>query len=303
MSEPFTTQTIDRPDGVTLATWTRDADDGDAPTIVLVHGFPDTHIMWTDLIEVLPTRYRLVTYDVRGAGASTAPTRQEGYALGRLTDDLAAVIAATAPSGRAHVVGHDWGGITGFEAVADPRTAASIASFTAICAPSLDRTAEWARGRLRPSPGWVGDVLAVGGQLLRSWYIGAFQLPLAPRVMASLTSGVLDRLDSSTAARPTAPTAAQDAANGVGLYRANIGRLRSPDRRHVTVPLLLVLGEHDRFVSPHLHDDLHQWAPASQRLTLAGGHWLPITHVSTVADLVIALVDDVEAGHHSRPAA
>lgn len=288
---PWQRQTIDRPGGVQLATWVRDADTDDAPTLVLVHGYPDTHVMWDPLVQQLPTGYRLVTYDIRGAGQSTVPDRTQDYALQQLADDLAAVCRMTGHEGMAHVVGHDWGGIIGFEAATVPRTAQAMHSLTAVSAVSLDHTGEWARRRLRPSRRWPGDLAAVGVQMMRSWYVGAFQLPFAPRVMAAVGNGLADRLDAlPSGTRPIAPTASADAANGVQLYRANAGRVGSPQRGRVLVPLQVVLGDADPFISPRLHDDLDRWEPEAERHLLAGGHWLPVTQAPAVADLICAFV-------------
>lgn len=290
-------RTIDRPDGVQLAVWVRDpADDArSAATVVLVHGYPDSHVMWDPLVEQVDPQLRLVAMDVRGAGASTAPGEVAGYDLERLADDIAAVCRFTSPDGTAHVVGHDWGGIAGFEAATLPRTAKALRSLTAISAASLDHSGRWMRRRLRPSAGWPSDLLAVAGQLRRSWYIGAFQLPGAPRLMAGVGRAVADRLDDlGPGTRPVAPTAAVDAANGVGLYRANTGRVRSPRRGEVLVPLQVVLGNADPFISTRLHDDLQRYAPGAPLHLLAGGHWLPVTQAPAVADLIEAFVAEVE---------
>src|SRR5689334_2514388 len=82
----------------------------DAPVVVLVHGFPDNRRVWERVVEILETDHRVATYDVRGAGESTAPPSRSGYRMGRLIDDLVAVLDEVAPDGRpVHLVGHDWG--------------------------------------------------------------------------------------------------------------------------------------------------------------------------------------------------
>ncbi len=40
----------------------------DAPVVVLVHGYPDTHRMWLPVAERLASRLRVVLYDTRGQG-------------------------------------------------------------------------------------------------------------------------------------------------------------------------------------------------------------------------------------------
>ena len=115
-----------RSGGVSLAAIS--AGDRARPTVVLVHGYPDTKEVWTPVIERLAPRFSVIAYDVRGAGGSSAPRGPRGYGLERLADDFAAVCDALAPGRPVHLVGHDWGGIQGWEFVTAARFAGRIAS-------------------------------------------------------------------------------------------------------------------------------------------------------------------------------
>ncbi|MEV7038945.1 alpha/beta hydrolase [Amycolatopsis sp. NPDC051061] len=55
----------------------REAGPADAPTIVLLHGFPTSSHMYRHLIPALADRYHVVAPDYLGAGASDAPTVDE----------------------------------------------------------------------------------------------------------------------------------------------------------------------------------------------------------------------------------
>jgi pimeloyl-ACP methyl ester carboxylesterase len=125
----------------------------DAPPMVLVHGYPDSAAVWEPLRAQLDGRYRVITYDVRGAGASDAPPRRDGYRLERLAADLAAVADATCAGWAFHLVGHDWGSIQSWEAVTSAAFEGRIASFTSISGPSLDHAALGLRGQGGPSSG------------------------------------------------------------------------------------------------------------------------------------------------------
>src|SRR5690348_7335526 len=115
------------------------------PTVLLVHGYPDQQEIWDPVLAELPhDELHLVTYDVRGAGASDVPRNRHGYRTELLVEDLAAVVAATVPDDLpVHLVGHDWGSVQLWDAVnaerGHPRLTGRIASFTAISGPSLDR--------------------------------------------------------------------------------------------------------------------------------------------------------------------
>src|ERR1044072_9093249 len=66
----------------TLAVFER-GDPGD-PTVLLVHGYPDTHRLWDGVADRLAERFHVVTYDTRGTGASTGPKGMAGYRTERL---------------------------------------------------------------------------------------------------------------------------------------------------------------------------------------------------------------------------
>src|ERR1700742_2387826 len=87
-----------------------EAGDPARPTLVFIHGYPDTKESWDEVMQRLAPRYHVVAYDVRGAGGSGAPRGPKAYDLDRLADDLERVLAESNPAGPVHLVGHDWGG-------------------------------------------------------------------------------------------------------------------------------------------------------------------------------------------------
>lgn len=177
-----------------------------APAVLLVHGYPDTRAVWSAIVPRLARAHRVITYDVRGAGASTRPGDEAAYDLRELADDAAAVIDACADGRAVHVVGHDWGAIQSWELVTSMRAEGRVASFTSISGPCLDHVAHWMRGAAR-SPGRLSAVLA---QAPRSIYIAALRVPgLAERVWPALA--------------PRWP-ALRDLAERGGLVGAQIGR-------------------------------------------------------------------------------
>lgn len=258
---------------------------GDGPTVVLVHGYPDTSRVWDEVVDALRNRARVVTYDVRGAGRSDRPRPREAYRLDRLAEDLRTAIDAVSPGQPVHVVGHDWGAIQLFEAVCLPWAPDHIVSFTCISGASFDEAGRgFRRGLRRPSavPGTLR-------RLSRSWYIGLFQLPVVPE--RTFRSGLGQRLLDSLEGLPPrdghpADTAVEDAVAGLALYRANLGRVLRPQRERALVPTQVVVGRHDPFVATSLFTDLEAFAPGATVELLDGGHWLPRTHARELADLI-----------------
>ncbi|MFE9582206.1 alpha/beta fold hydrolase [Nocardia sp. NPDC006044] len=107
-------------DGVRLAT--RECGPADAPvTVIFVHGFCNTmesfHFQRRDLEKRWGASARLVLFDLRGHGRSGTP-KTESCTVAQLGRDLAAVIAASAPTGRVVLVGHSLGGMAVLAAAA-----------------------------------------------------------------------------------------------------------------------------------------------------------------------------------------
>ena len=102
------------------------AECGDGPLVVLLHGFPEFWWSWRHQLTALAGRgYRAVAVDLRGYGDSDKPPR--GYDLWTLAGDVAGLIRALGEP-RAHVVGHDWGGLIGWTLTAlHPRLVRSLA--------------------------------------------------------------------------------------------------------------------------------------------------------------------------------
>ena len=256
------------------------------PTVVLVHGYPDDQTTWDTLVAELPLDdWHVVTYDVRGAGASDAPSRQDGYRTERLVDDLVAVLDVVLAEGeKAHLVGHDWGSVQLWDAVAaeatDPRLTGRIASFTSISGPSLDHYAWLSRHR-------SGRQLRLAKQGLRSWYVLAFHVTgLVERVWQRRGR----RLARALEQREGLPRGhfgraiAKNGANGLGLYRANVlPRLRHPGRVHTDVPVLVIHPERDAYLTDVLLEGLDEVASDLRVERIDAGHWATVTDAPQVA--------------------
>ncbi|THC46970.1 alpha/beta fold hydrolase [Streptomyces sp. A1499] len=79
---------------------------GSGPAVLLLHGFPHTWELWTDVMAELAVRHRVIAPDLRGFGASGRAAA--GYDAGALADDAEALLAALDESSAA-VVGIDAG--------------------------------------------------------------------------------------------------------------------------------------------------------------------------------------------------
>ncbi|MGW3635103.1 SDR family oxidoreductase [Streptomyces sp. NPDC005122] len=272
------------------------------PTVVLVHGYPDSKEVWSEVASRLAARFHVVLYDVRGHGASTAPRPlRGGFTLEKLTDDFLAVVDAVSPDRPVHLVGHDWGSVQSWEFVTVARTEGRIASFTSMSGPSLDHFGHWIKRRVRrPTPRRVGQLL---GQGAKSWYVYLLHTPALPELAWRGPLGrrwpeILRRIERVPPGDYPTPSLPTDAAHGAWLYRDNVrarlGRPRPDAYAHVPVQLITPLG--DAFLSERLYDELERWAPELVRRTLPAKHWIPRTRPDQVAAWITEFVHTNEDG-------
>ena len=94
----------------------------DAPPVILLHGFPESHRTWRELVPLLSDHLRLVMPDQRGFGDSDRPQEVDAYKIETLLTDLFALADALGLEKFA-LVGHDWGGAIAWAAAIkrDPR--------------------------------------------------------------------------------------------------------------------------------------------------------------------------------------
>ncbi len=253
------------------------AEAGAGPPIVLQHGWPQHWWEWRRLIGPLAEEHRVICPDLRGFGWSEAPPGR--YDKETLATDLLGVLdalglALPGSGEQVRLIGHDWGGFTGF--LACLRAPERFRSFLA-----LSITHPW----FTPGGG-VPDPRS----LLRLWYQFVIASPLGPELFARRAvtrrfvgiagDGVFDeetvKLYTAALTEPGTVRATQS------LYRTFLtselpailrGRYRDARLR---VPTRLLVGDRDpvlraaalRGFEAHADDMTLQFVPDS-------GHWLP----------------------------
>ncbi|HEU4527272.1 MAG TPA: alpha/beta fold hydrolase [Actinomycetota bacterium] len=235
-------------DGTELAVLA--AGDPAAPTLVFAHGFSldltTWHYQWTALAE----RFRCVLFDFRSHGRS-APAAEGDLSIAAMAHDLAAVLEATVPDGRAVVVGHSMGAMT-MLAMAQSRPdalATRVAGMvlTGAAASNLFRGAMGSvTSVLRPRLGSVRDAAVRLNRIrqhvmARPGDIGG----LAARITQFGPDASPHLVDHVVRLAARAPSA---------VWTDGLAGLMDMDVRHavhhVRVPALVIVGEHDRITPP-----------------------------------------------------
>jgi 3-oxoadipate enol-lactonase len=124
----------------------------DAPVVVLSNSLGATREMWAPQLPALAERFRVVSYDARGHGASPAPAGP--YTLDDLVDDVVALLDSLDVE-RAHLAGLSLGGMTALRLAA--REPARVDRLAVLCTsaktdpgPFLERAATVRAGGTAP---------------------------------------------------------------------------------------------------------------------------------------------------------
>ncbi len=256
----------------------------DGEPVLLLHGFPETSIMWTALMAMLADAgYRSVAPDQRGYSPGARPAEVAAYDYAALCSDVFA-IADAAGYARFHLIGHDWGAIVGWVAVCSAQRD-RILSFTSLSIPHAaafahavteDPEEEPYRGILQAlmTPGVFERVaLDNAGAGLRAAYTNhaAAEIDEYLRVLGE----------------PGAMTAAANWYRASGAHEAALAD--DAPFGPVDTPTLLIWGRNDPYVrhmSVDLARPLHN---GSYRVAeIDAGHWLAQEAPQPVTDEVLA---------------
>ncbi|MFC8450360.1 alpha/beta hydrolase [Kitasatospora sp. NPDC057223] len=130
----FTEHRVSVEDGVTLNA----AVGGTGSPVVLLHGFPQTHLMWRHVAADLAADHTVICPDLRGYGASDKPAESgpDVYSKRTMARDVVRLAAALGHD-RFVLAGHDRGALVAFRAAMDHPEAVSHALFLDVL-PTLD---------------------------------------------------------------------------------------------------------------------------------------------------------------------
>ena len=81
----------------------------DAPVLMFLHGFPESHRTWRHQIAHFSDRFRCIAPDQRGYRGSSKPQEVEAYTPDKLIGDIF-LLATELGVKEFTIVGHDWGG-------------------------------------------------------------------------------------------------------------------------------------------------------------------------------------------------
>ncbi|WP_278265215.1 alpha/beta fold hydrolase [Nocardia sp. AG03] len=256
----------------------------DGPVVVALHGFPQTATSLTELTGLLADRgYRTLAPNQRGYSPGARPRGRRAYRVSELVADVVALIE-TIDRGPVHLVGHDWGAMVAWAvAGARPELISSLVTISV------------------PHPGAFLRSLTSSDQLLRSYYIGLFQLPVLPEYLLRTRPALLDRVLNSTRMPPAAiarvHTEIVDGGaltGGLNWYRGlPFGGGVGP----IAVPVTHVWSTGDTALSRRGAELAGQYARGDYRLVVLDGasHWLPEEHPAELAEIIAERIESTRS--------
>lgn len=251
--------------------------------VILLHGFPETSVMWAGLMGRLGDEgYRCFAPDQRGYSPAARPGNVEDYEYRKLVSDVMALADALGHP-RFHLIGHDWGSAVGW--VILHLHPDRVRSWTAMSVPHMDA--------------FASAIAEDPDQRQRSRYMGFFMLPEKPEqslaaddfsALRSLWSSIpKEQVDEyvSVFSQQGALTAA------LNWYRANAvlldKRREGPKFGVVQHPTLLLWGNQDIAVGRVAVERTAPYMKGPYRLVeFSAGHWLVQEEPERVHDEILA---------------
>jgi epoxide hydrolase 4 len=275
------------------------AGDATNPLVILLHGFPEFWFGWRNQLPALATSgFHAVAPDLPGYGMSEKPRDLDAYRVPRVSDAFAALIHALGYQ-RAHVIGHDWGGLVAWDlAMHHPDVVDRLVVLNT------------------PHPSALSRALRTPRQWLRSSYMLFFQLPWLPeRLLATRDYALLRwtlRHDPVRAAAfsdtdlshyVSAWSEPDALTGGLNYYRAAFRR--RPPRTLRTLqaierPTLVIWGDRDRYLLPRLAEPDQRWVPrATVRRIPFATHWVASEFPDYVNRLITEFLHSEDGGRPS----
>lgn len=248
---------------------------GTGSPIVLLHGFPQTHVMWRHVAVDLAAEHTVICPDLRGYGASDKPDAREAstYAKRTMAADIV-TLARRLGHERFALAGHDRGALIAIRAGLDhPATITHLASLDVL--PTLDmwnilRGADAAVAfhlyLMAQPPGLPEQMISASADAFFGYFLDAWT-----RRPEAIPADV--RAEYLQASREAVPSIVAD-------YRASAGIDIEHDRadraagKRLTMPVTVVQQDWGAALGYDAAGLWRPWAPDLEHRTTSAGHFM-----------------------------
>lgn len=246
--------------------------EGDGPPLMLIHGIGAARDTWRFLLPKLTQHFTVISYDLRGHGAS--PLAAIPFGLAELVADLERV-RERAGFDKCHFAGHSLGGMIGpAYARQYPDRVLSLGLLsTAAFRTEEDSKKVWSVVHAMEEKG-VGNVLET---LIDRWYTDDF-IQQHRDIVDRRLKQVIDT----------------DSDVFLNVFRIYAGTEMAPWLHEVTAPSLVLTGENDGGCNPRLNKEIHETLTGSKLVILPDyKHSILLEAGEIVADHMISFIGSI----------
>lgn len=248
---------------------------GTGEPLLLIAGFMCDRAYWSLLMPSLITQYRVIRFDNRGIGQSSAP--DSPYSIQQMANDAAALLDILGIE-KAHVVGHSMGG--------------QIAQELALTHPqkiqSLILLSSFAKGNEK-----FNTIIKTWGDIAAKLDLELYEKVVLPWIFTEnfyAIPGMVDQLIEWAINYPFAPIAH-------GLYhqsRAIINHDTTNRLQYIKCPTLVLVGKQDILTPVKFSEQLAQGIPNAELVIIEdGGHSFLIESPESVAQFMLKFLNKI----------
>lgn len=252
---------------------------GQGPTVLLLHGFPDTHQVWRKQVGVLAAAgYRVLAPDLRGYGRTDAPGGIFDYTLDKLRSDVLGLLDALQID-KVFIVGHDWGSLIGWQiATLAPQRVHRLVALSVGHPAAIARSGLLQHLRMSYVLGFILPGIAEHTLRAGDWFM-----------MRQFTDepGQADHWKRELSA-PGRLTAA------LNYYRANLGMSLPQSYPRIKVPVMGIWSDRDPAMGEkQMRDSAHYVEDEFRFERIRGAdHWLQLTAHEKVNALLLEFIGE-----------
>jgi pimeloyl-ACP methyl ester carboxylesterase len=253
-------------------------DVGQGEPVLLVHGFPDTHAVWREQIPALVAAgFRVIAPDLRGCGETQMMPCVADYRIEHLIADLAALLDALAIA-RVKLVAHDWGAVIAWRFVMKHPQRVERYVALSVGHPSAYGSAGIAQ-KLKGYYVVLFQLRGIAEWLLKLFNWKVFQLFTGFPEEVPHWRKVLDRPGRLTA--------------GINYYRANLQLILPLTYPRISVPVVGIYSDGDRFLTERQMTSTAQYCDAGFRYLKVSGanHWLQLHAPEKVTSQILEVLN------------
>jgi pimeloyl-ACP methyl ester carboxylesterase len=256
--------------------------EGEGRPVILLHGFPDSSVVWRSQIDFLAKNgFMVIAPDLRGFGESDAPKGRKNYKVDAIAGDVVKIMDVLGIQS-ASIVGHDWGAVAGWALAMNHHE-------------RVDRYVAVSVGHPRA---YRSDFM----QKFHSWYVVLFQIPFISewlvrafrwKLLRALTKNHTEigkwTADMSREGRLTA---------GLNWYRKNFLHILFHDFARVKVPVLGIWSSGDIFLTEGQMKKSADYVDGPWRYERidGSGHWVPLDASDKLNRMLIEYVGNDNRG-------